>query len=122
MGHAFYKDIAELGDTDTTMLQLQFPSGIMAAIDNSRRATFGYDTRLELYGEDGQLTLENVRASAVVCHNKRGEERGRIYDHFSTRFPDAYAQELEHFISLLRGEEGEQRITPNEAFTAVKVS
>jgi myo-inositol 2-dehydrogenase/D-chiro-inositol 1-dehydrogenase len=47
MGHAFYDDIAAVPDTDTVTLMLQFPSGVMATIDNSRRATFGYDTRLE---------------------------------------------------------------------------
>lgn len=122
MGHAFYEDIAKLGDTDTTMLQLQFPSGVMASIDNSRRATFGYDTRLELYGEDGQLSLENVRPSAIVAHNEEGEKRCKIYDHFSSRFPHAYENELVHFIACLRGEVSTLRISPEEAYAAVNVS
>merc|ERR1712217_776408 len=104
------------------MLQMQFPSGVMACIDNSRRATFGYDTRLELYGDEGQLSLENVRPSAVVAHNEEGEKRRKIYDHFSGRFPLAYENELMHFIACLRGEVSTPRISPEEAYAAVRVS
>ena len=122
VGHAFYPDIAAVPDTDTVMIQLQFPSGVMATIDNSRRATFGYDTRLEVYGDKAMVTLDNLRASAVTVHSEAGENKDCIYDHFSSRFRDAYFSELDHFISFLRGKEDKLRITAEEAYAAVRVS
>jgi myo-inositol 2-dehydrogenase/D-chiro-inositol 1-dehydrogenase len=122
MGHAFYPDIAAVPDTDTVTLMLQFPSGVMATIDNSRRATFGYDTRFEVYGDVAMVTLENLRPSAVVVHSESGEVRGSIYNHFATRYHDAYYSELDHFIGFLQGREKKLRITADEAFAAVKVS
>jgi len=122
MGHAFYPDIADLRDTDTLSLSLQFPSGVMALIDNTRRATYGYDTRLEVYGDKAMVSLENVRESAVVMHSEKGETRDCIYDHFSSRFKDAYYSELDHFIDYLQGRAKKLRITAAEAADAVKVS
>ena len=122
VGHAFYKDIADVPDTDTVMIQMQFPSGIMASIDNSRRATFGYDTRLEVYGDKGMVTLENLRPSNVVTHDEKGESVDCIYDHFSTRFKNAYNDELQSFVDYLKGKTERMRITAQEAHDAVKVS
>lgn len=105
MGAAFYPDIAAVPDTDTVTLMLQFPSGVIATIDNSRRATFGYDTRLEVYGDKAMVTLENLRPFAVVTYSEAGEIRDCIYDHFSSRFSNAYYSELDHFIAFLQGRE-----------------
>lgn len=122
MGASFYPDIAAVPDTDTVIINLQFPSGAMATIDNSRRATFGYDTRLEVYGDVAQVTLENLRPSAVTVHSEAGEHKDCIYNHFSSRFKDAYYSELDHFISFLQGRDQHLRITAQEAGDAVRVS
>jgi len=122
MGASFYPDIAAVPDTDTVVINLQFPSGAMATIDNSRRATFGYDTRLEVYGDKAQVTLDNLRPSAVTVHSEKGEVKDCIYDHFSSRFKDAYYSELDHFIAFLQGRDHHLRITAQEAGDAVRVS
>ena len=121
-GFAFYPDIAAVPDTDTVTVNLQFPSGAMATIDNTRRATYGYDTRLEVYGDKAMVTLENVRASAVTVHSAEGEVKDCIFDHFSSRFKDAYYSELDHFIAFLQGRASTLRITADEACAAVRVS
>jgi len=122
MGSAFYDDIKSVPDTDTVTVSLQFPSGVIATIDNSRRATFGYHTRLEVYGDKAMVTLDNLRASAVTVHSAGGEVKDCIYDHFSSRFKDAYYSELDHFIAFLQGRETKLRITADEAYAAVRVS
>jgi myo-inositol 2-dehydrogenase/D-chiro-inositol 1-dehydrogenase len=68
------------------------------------------------------VTLENLRPSAVTIHSEAGEVKENIYNHFSTRFKDAYYSELDHFIAFLQGRETKLRITADEAFAAVKVS
>ena len=47
-GHAHNKDIREMGDVDTTIITLTFPSGVLASIDLSRNASYGYDQRCEV--------------------------------------------------------------------------
>ena len=82
----------------------------------------GYDSRLEVYGDKAMVALENVRPSAVTMHSEKGETKDCIYDHFSTRFKDAYYSELAHFIDFLQGRAKTLRITAAEAADAVKVS
>lgn len=68
------------------------------------------------------VTLDNLRASAVTVHTEKGEVKDCIYDHFSSRFKDAYYSELDHFIAYLQGRETKLRITAQEAYEAVRVS
>ncbi len=70
----------------------------------------------------GMVTLDNLRASAVTVHTDAGEVKDCIYNHFSSRFRDAYYSELDHFIAYLQGRETTLRITAKEAYEAVRVS
>ena len=47
------KGIGEAGDVDTAAVQMQTASGRIAVITNSRRATYGYDQRMEVHGCEG---------------------------------------------------------------------
>ncbi len=48
-GHAFNQDIAAMPDVDTIILSMKFPSGVIASIDLSRNAVYGYDQRVEVH-------------------------------------------------------------------------
>eukprot|EP01013_Petalomonas_cantuscygni_P018738 TRINITY_DN36254_c0_g1_i1.p1 TRINITY_DN36254_c0_g1~~TRINITY_DN36254_c0_g1_i1.p1 ORF type:complete len:375 (-),score=94.15 TRINITY_DN36254_c0_g1_i1:470-1504(-) len=122
VGHAFADDIREIGDTDTVMVTLQFPSGCMATCDNTRRAVYGYDCRLEILGEKGMLSMENPRPEAVTMWKEDGALASPMASHFSSRFASAYAAELSHFVDFLSGRVERLRITAEEAYAAVKVS
>ena len=52
--------IKEIGDIDTACVSMQTASGKIAVITNSRRASFGYDQRVEAHGARGLLRTENV--------------------------------------------------------------
>ena len=47
-GHAFHKEIGELGDADQVNITMKFPSGVIATIDLNRDASYGFDQRLEV--------------------------------------------------------------------------
>ncbi|WP_273565308.1 inositol 2-dehydrogenase [Maribacter halichondriae] len=53
------KEIGEVGDIDTAMILLRFENGATAVIENSRKAVYGYDQRLEVFGSKGLLKIEN---------------------------------------------------------------
>ena len=48
LGSAFDPEIASIGDVDTIVVTLKFPSGVLAVSDLSRHANYGYDMRLEV--------------------------------------------------------------------------
>ena len=65
-------EIAEAGDFDTAMITLKTASGKLAQITNSRRASYGYDQRVEIHGSKGMLEVKNVNESTVTAHTESG--------------------------------------------------
>ena len=57
--------VAEAGDIDSCMVLLRTASGRMAHINNSRRATYGYDQRVEVHGSLGRLIAGNRTPTTV---------------------------------------------------------
>jgi myo-inositol 2-dehydrogenase/D-chiro-inositol 1-dehydrogenase len=53
------KAIGEAGDVDTAIITLEFESGAFCVIDNSRKAVYGYDQRLEVFGSAGMVSVDN---------------------------------------------------------------
>ena len=97
-------DIARAGDVDTAVVTLSFPSGAIAVVTNSRRASYGYDQRLEVHGETGMLQAENVRESTVVKSSAEGVTSQKPLHFFLERYQAAYRAELEAFLRVCRGE------------------
>ena len=96
--------IAEAGDVDTAVVTLQTASGRLCQISNSRRAVYGYDQRIEAFGAEGMLQVNNVGETALVATLADGENHGRPQDFFLERYARAYELELDNFIQCLRGE------------------
>ncbi|ASJ71373.1 inositol 2-dehydrogenase [Granulosicoccus antarcticus] len=95
--------IAAEKDIDTACVTLQCPSGRMAVITNSRRASFGYDQRIEVHGSLGSLRTENVPTSTLVLERAEGVRRETPMHFFIERYRDAYRLEWEHFVDVLNG-------------------
>src|SRR5208283_4106793 len=64
--------IGAAGDVDSASLVLTTGSGKIAQISNSRRATYGYDQRIEVHGSKGMVSAENVRETTVEVANADG--------------------------------------------------
>lgn len=95
--------IAAEGDVDTACLTLQCASGKIAVITNSRRASFGYDQRMEVHGSLGSLRTENVPLNTLVLERSEGVRREPPMHFFIDRYADAYRLEWQHFIDVLNG-------------------
>ena len=103
-------DIAEAGDYDSATVILETESGRQAVISNSRRATYGYDQRIEVHGAKGMVAAENQRPVSIEVATRNGYTRPPLHDFFMTRYTEAYANEIAAFIAAI--EDGET-ITPN---------
>ena len=55
--------IGEVGDIDTTIINLRFANGALGTIDNSRQAVYGYDQRVEVFGSGGKACDSRDEAS-----------------------------------------------------------
>ena len=92
------KKIGELGDFDSVSVILKTDSGRQCVITNSRRATYGYDQRIEVHGSEGMIAAENQRPVSIELANGKGYTRPPLHDFFMTRYIDAYANEIAAFI------------------------
>lgn len=93
--------IGELGDYDSASIILTTASGRQCIISNSRRATYGYDQRIEVHGSLGSVSAENQRPVSIEIANSSGYTRPPLHDFFMTRYLDAYAAEITAFIDCL---------------------
>src|SRR5690606_16005729 len=64
--------LARHGDIDTSILTLEFESGAIGVIQNSRRTVYGYDLRVEVHCERGKLVTEAERATPVWRYSDAG--------------------------------------------------
>ena len=92
-----------LGDVDTAMVTMQTPSGALVHINNSRRAVYGYDQRVEAYGSKGMAATANERLDAVEVWNEAGASASPIRPNFLSRYMPSYAREVDHFADVVAG-------------------
>jgi len=94
--------IGEAGDVDTAAVTLQTASGKICQISNSRRATYGYDQRIEVHGSKGLLKGENQLEHAVVLATDAGFQSAPTQHFFLERYATAYAHEMRAFVNCIR--------------------
>jgi myo-inositol 2-dehydrogenase/D-chiro-inositol 1-dehydrogenase len=95
--------IAEIGEVDTAVTALTFANGAIGVIDNCRKATYGYDQRVEVHGSLGMLAAENESSSTVVLADASGVHRPPLPSFFLDRYGDAYVQEMQAFADAIGG-------------------
>jgi myo-inositol 2-dehydrogenase / D-chiro-inositol 1-dehydrogenase len=93
--------IGKAGDFDSVQVMLKTVSGRQAVISNSRRATYGYDQRIEVHGSLGAVSAENQRPVSIEVATGAGYTRPPLHDFFMTRYTEAYAAEIASFIAAL---------------------
>jgi myo-inositol 2-dehydrogenase/D-chiro-inositol 1-dehydrogenase len=93
--------IGRAGDVDSASLVMTTKSGKIAQISNSRRATYGYDQRIEVHGSKGMVSAENLRQTTVEVADATGYRRDPLLNFFMTRYTQAYANEIAAFIAAI---------------------
>ena len=94
--------IGTAGDFDSVNVMLETPGGKQCVISNSRRATYGYDQRVEVLGSGGMVAAENQREVSIEIADGAGFQRPPLLDFFMTRYTAAYAAEIETLVAGLR--------------------
>lgn len=110
--------IGAADDIDSAYVTLQTPSGKMCVISNCRRASYGYDQRIEVLGEKGMLQANNQTETNVVFSGSESVAAEVPLNFFLERYAEAYRLELEDFAKCLR-EGGQPRATHHDGMMAL---
>lgn len=93
--------IKAAGDFDSANVILTTASGKQCTINNSRRATYGYDQRIEVHGSTGMIAAGNKQKSNVTLATKSGYAGPPLMDFFMDRYAEAYATEITQFVTAV---------------------
>jgi myo-inositol 2-dehydrogenase/D-chiro-inositol 1-dehydrogenase len=97
---------AQAGDIDTALVTLVHDDGCLTAIDNSRRAAYGYDQRVEVFGSEGMAVSENPHGHSGAVLTAAGERRPPNPYFFLERYLPSYVREWQAFVAAVkRGED-----------------
>ena len=96
------KKIGQAGDYDTATILMRTISGKQISIINSRRATYGYDQRVEVHGSKGSLKVNNPTLSEIELAKEAGTTKDRLHHFFMTRYIDAYKNQIDYFVDCIK--------------------
>ena len=93
--------IGKAGDVDTAIVTLKFANGALGVIDNSRKAVYGYDQRVEVFGSKGCAQAENDSPSTVKLSNDEGVTGDKPMYFFLERYRTAFIDEMKAFVAAV---------------------
>lgn len=95
-------EIGKLGDTDSAQVMIRFESGVLCRIECSRRAVYGYDQRVEVFGSAGMVTSANQTRTGIERFGARATAaRDTLLPGFMKRYLPTYAAELDAFVDAV---------------------
>eukprot|EP00871_Galdieria_phlegrea_P002678 jgi/Galph1/3410/GphlegSOOS_G2093.1 len=89
------------GVHDTATAVMEFANGVVALLDSARNATYGYDQRLEVFGDKGMLSVGNFPSNEVEWSNENGIRRDIYAWSFPERYEISFRHILEHFADVV---------------------
>jgi len=94
--------IGKAGDIDTAIVTLKYEGGAWGTIDNSRKAVYGYDQRIEIFGSEGCVMVGNLKPTEVIVNSANDTKSDKPLYFFIERYQEAYLAEMEEFINCIR--------------------
>jgi myo-inositol 2-dehydrogenase/D-chiro-inositol 1-dehydrogenase len=93
---------AEAGDVDTAVVVMTHENGALSVIDNSRRAVYGFDQRVEAFGSAGVAASENEPAHTGIRRTAVGLGGPPLAYFFLERYLQSYVDEWTAFVAAVR--------------------
>lgn len=94
--------IGEAGDVDTAVILLRFANGAIGTIDNSRKAIYGYDQRVEVFGSEGMIQAQNNTPDNDSYFNAEGVHSAKPLYFFLERYMESFIAEQKEFVQSIR--------------------
>lgn len=113
--------IGEAGDIDTAVISLRFSSGALGFIENSRRASYGYDQRAEVHGSLGAAATANDSESTLIVSDSQGIRAEKPLYFFLQRYSRSFVDELAAFADSVRSGRS-ARVTGGDGIAAMQIA
>lgn len=94
--------IGEAGDVDTAVISLKFANGAVGVIDNSRRAAYGYDQRVEVFGSKGAAVAQNDTPTNVTFMGEDAVKSDKPLYFFLERYMQSFRDEMLQFVDAVQ--------------------
>lgn len=95
------EEIGKVGDIDTAVISLKLANGVIAVIDNSRQAVYGYDQRAEVFGSKGRAEVDNDCDTSASLATSEGIFSDKPKYFFLERYTESFITEMGAFISAV---------------------
>ena len=95
--------IGEAGDLDTVVVVVTHENGAITTIDNSRRAVYGYDQRVEAFGSAGMASSDNPLSATARYWDADGSHSRPLPYFFLERYTASYLAEWDAFVDMVQG-------------------
>jgi myo-inositol 2-dehydrogenase/D-chiro-inositol 1-dehydrogenase len=97
-------EIGRAGDVDTCIITMRLRNGMLATIDNSRRAVYGYDQRVEVFGSSGMAQGGHRSTDTHTLLNSDGVHSAKPQHFFLDRYQESYVVEMQQFVECVRSD------------------
>jgi len=98
----FDENAKQAGDFDTAMFVLKSKAGVLIHINNSRRAVYGYDQRVEAFGSKGMVISNNQTPTSIESFTETStSSKQPVLHFFIERYAQAYKDQFNHFIECI---------------------
>lgn len=114
-------EIAAADDLDSALIVLRFKSGALGVIDNARRASYGYDQRVEVFGSLGRIATDNCYANQAVISDAESVRRDLPLNFFMDRYTESFVEEIRAFIAAVQ-KGGPASVTGSDGRAAVMMA
>jgi myo-inositol 2-dehydrogenase/D-chiro-inositol 1-dehydrogenase len=94
-------EIGKVGDLDTVLIMLKFEDGTLGTIDNSEKATYGYDQRVEVFGSKGSVHINNNYPNAAIISDGSSIRHDLPLYFFVERYTESYIAEVQAFAQAV---------------------
>ena len=103
-GANLFDDNAKIAkDFDTAMFILKSKSGVLIHINNSRRAVYGYDQRVEVFGSKGMVISNNQTPNSLERYTSSStSSKDLIHFFFIERYQQAYRDQFNSFVETIK--------------------
>jgi len=95
-------EIGKAGDLDTVLIMLKFTDGTLGTIDNSEKAAYGYDQRVEVFGSKGAVQIGNNYPNSATISSDKSIHHDRPLYFFVERYLESYVIEMRAFVEAVR--------------------
>jgi len=103
--------IGEAGDLDTAVAVLTHENGATTTITNSRKAVYGYDQRVEVFGSEGMVASDNHTDHQTKVATAAGFAGAPLQHFFLERYTQSYLDQWSVFCRSVEAGDQQSEVT-----------